>query len=173
VLEFAILSDIVASRAAFAFNPATLAAREDEIVHAEEEGINFMLLTNPVEFIGSSKGRVTGVKCMKMKLGAPDDSGRRRPIPVDGSEFTLDIDAAIIAIGNNPNPIIQKTTPGMEVTERGNIKAEADTMKTSERAVFAGGDIVSGAATVIEAMGMGRRAAAAIDEYIRTREWQP
>ena len=106
-----------------------------------------------------------------MELGEPDDSGRRRPIPIKGSEFIIDIDAAIIAIGNAPNPIIQKTSPDLEVSKWGNIVADEDTMKTVKKGVFAGGDIVSGAATVIEAMGAGKKAAQSIDEYLRTGQW--
>ena len=146
-------------------------ARVEEVHHAEEEGIVFHILTNPVRFIGDDKGRVTGVECLKMELGEPDDSGRRRPIPIKGSEFIIDIDAAIIAIGNAPNPIIQKTSPDLEVSKWGNIVADEDTMKTVKKGVFAGGDIVSGAATVIEAMGAGKKAAQSIDEYLRTGQW--
>ncbi|NMB65748.1 MAG: FAD-dependent oxidoreductase, partial [Spirochaetes bacterium] len=137
----------------------------------EEEGVIFKLLTNPVRFIGDEKGRVKAVECIQMELGEPDASGRRSPIPVKGSEFIIDIDVAIIAIGNGPNPLIPKTTPGMDTTKRGNIIADPETMKTSKRGVFAGGDIVTGAATVIQAMGAGRKAAKAIDEYLSTGVW--
>ncbi len=146
-------------------------ARGEEIHHAEEEGINFQLLTNPTRFIGDDNGRVTSVECLQMKLGEPDDSGRRRPIPVDGSEFIIDIDAAIIAIGNNPNPLIPATTPGLETSKWGNINADEGSMKTSKKGVFAGGDIVTGAATVIEAMGAGRKAALSINEYLESGKW--
>jgi len=146
-------------------------ARAEEIHHAEEEGIIFHLLTNPVRFHGDEKGRLKSVECLKMELGAPDDSGRRRPIPVKGSEFIIDIDVAIIAIGNAPNPIIQKTTTGLDTNKWGNISVAEGTLKTSKRGVFAGGDIVTGAATVIEAMGAGRKAAMEIDEFIRTGAW--
>ncbi|MGB4268913.1 MAG: FAD-dependent oxidoreductase, partial [Spirochaetota bacterium] len=131
----------------------------------------FKLLTNPVRFIGDEKGRVKAVECIQMELGEPDASGRRSPIPVKGSEFIIDIDVAIIAIGNGPNPLIPKTTPGMDTTKRGNIIADPETMKTSKRGVFAGGDIVTGAATVIQAMGAGKKAAKAIDEYLSTGVW--
>ncbi|TAL38591.1 MAG: NADPH-dependent glutamate synthase [Spirochaetes bacterium] len=146
-------------------------ARAEEVHHAEEEGIDFRLLTNPVRFIGDEKNRLTQVECLRMELGEPDASGRRRPVPVKGSEFRLDIDVAIIAIGNSPNPIIQKTTSGLATSKHGTIVADENTMKTSKKGVFAGGDIVSGAATVILAMGAGRRAALAIDEYLKTGEW--
>ena len=146
-------------------------ARVEEVERAEEEGVIFTLLTNPVQFIGDEKGRVKAVECLKMELGEPDASGRRSPIPVKGSEFTIGIDVAIIAIGNGPNPLIPKTTPGMDITKRGNIIADPVTMKTSKIGVFAGGDIVTGAATVIQAMGAGRKAAKAIDEYLATGSW--
>ncbi|MBN1532464.1 MAG: NADPH-dependent glutamate synthase [Spirochaetes bacterium] len=146
-------------------------ARKEEIHHADEEGVIFDILSNPLRFLGDDKGRVRGVECLKMKLGAPDDSGRRRPVPVEGSEFVVDIDVAIIAIGNAPNPILQKTTAGLKTGRHGTVEADGATQKTSKRGVFAGGDIVSGAATVIEAMGAGRRAAAAIDEYLKTGAW--
>ncbi len=146
-------------------------ARIEEIHHAEEEGVQFKFLTNPLSFSGTEKGRLNAVRCEEMKLGAPDDSGRRRPIPVEGSEFETEIDIAIVAIGNEPNPIIQRTTADMPTNKWGNIIADAETMKTGKRGVFAGGDIVSGAATVIEAMGAGRKAAKAIHDYIQTGSW--
>lgn len=146
-------------------------ARDEEIHHAEEEGIHFQLLTNPVQFIGDEDGRIKSVECIRMELGEPDASGRRRPVPIEGSEFTIDIDVAIIAIGNGPNPLIPSTTPGLETNKWGNINAEDDSMKTSKKGVFAGGDIVTGAATVIEAMGAGRNAAFAIHEYLETGKW--
>jgi len=146
-------------------------ARVEEVHHADEEGIDFRLLTNPLRFIGDDKGRLAAVECLKMELGEPDDSGRRRPVPVEGSEFIIDVDVAIIAIGNAPNPIIQKTTTGLETNRWGNIIADEETMKTSRQGVFAGGDIVTGAATVIEAMGAGRKAAMAIDEFLSTGNW--
>jgi glutamate synthase (NADPH) small chain len=150
---------------------AEMPARKEETHHAEEEGIKFMLLTNPTRFIGDDKGRLKAVECLRMELGEPDDSGRRRPVPVKGSEFVTDIDVAIIAIGNGPNPLVPRTTPGMDVNKRGNIVADDTTLKTTKVGVFAGGDIVTGAATVIEAMGAGRTAAAAINEYLKTGVW--
>ncbi|MEA3355791.1 MAG: NADPH-dependent glutamate synthase [Candidatus Bipolaricaulota bacterium] len=143
-----------------------LPARAEEVEHAKEEGIQFKLLANPVRFIGEA-GRLVGVECLRMELGEPDASGRARPIPIPGSEFTLDIDTIIIAIGNEPHPLIPRTTEGLDVGRRGNIVAENETGQTSKEGVFAGGDIVTGAATVIEAMGAGKRAAAAIDRYLK------
>ncbi len=148
-----------------------LPARAEEVHHAEEEGIIFRLLSNPTRFIGDDKGRLRAVECLRMELGEPDSSGRPRPVPVKGSEFAIDIDLAIIAIGNSPNPIIQKTTPGLERSKWGTIVVQEETMRTSKRGVFAGGDIVSGAATVILAMGAGRKAAQSMDEYLKTGEW--
>ncbi len=141
-------------------------ARAEEIHHAKEEGIEFILLSNPLEFIGDDKGWLKRVKLQKMELGEPDSSDRRRPVPIKGSEYELPIDMAVIAIGNGSNPIIQKTTPGLEFNKWGNILVEETTMKTSKPGVFAGGDIVTGGATVILAMGAGRKAAAAINEYL-------
>ncbi|MCU7499472.1 MAG: NADPH-dependent glutamate synthase [Ignavibacteria bacterium] len=146
-----------------------LPARKEEVHHAQEEGIGFMFLENPVEFIGEN-GWLKHVKLQKMELGEPDQSGRRRPVPVEGSEHIMDINMAIIAIGNGSNPIIQKTTPDLEFNKRGNIVVDEATMKTSKKGVFAGGDIVSGGATVILAMGAGRKAAAAINEYLTNTE---
>jgi glutamate synthase (NADPH/NADH) small chain len=148
-----------------------LPARAEEIHHGEEEGLIFKILSNPLRFIGNDGGRLCAVECLQMELGEPDDSGRRRPVPVKGSEFEIEIDLAIIAIGNAPNPIIQQTTTGLDTTKWGTIIADENTMKTSKRGVFAGGDIVSGAATVILAMGAGRIAAAAMDKYMQTGEW--
>ena len=142
-------------------------ARIEEVHHAEEEGIQFRLLSNPVRLIGNDEGQVVAMECIQMELGEPDDSGRRRPIPIPDSEFTIDVDTVVIAVGNGPNPIIRMTTPGLEVNKRGNILADPNTGRTSREKVFAGGDIVTGAATVIEAMGAGRRAARAIDEMLR------
>ncbi len=150
---------------------AEMPARVEEVHHAEEEGVIFQLLTNPVRFIGDEKGRLKAVECVRMELGEPDDSGRRRPVVVQGSEFTIDADVAIVAIGNGPNPLIPRTTPGLALNKWGNIVADGESMKTSRRGVFAGGDIVTGAATVILAMGAGRKAALAIDTYLQTGEW--
>jgi glutamate synthase (NADPH/NADH) small chain len=139
-------------------------ARKEEIHHGEEEGIEFLLLTNPTRFLGKD-GWLNGVECQKMELGEPDESGRRKPVPVPGSEFTLEAEAVIIAVGNGSNPLINKTTPGLSVTKYGNIIAD-ESGKTSREGVWAGGDIVIGAATVIKAMGAGKNAAKAIDEYV-------
>jgi glutamate synthase (NADPH/NADH) small chain len=140
-------------------------ARIEEIHHGKEEGVEFLLLTNPTRFIGNN-GWLTAVELQKMELGEPDASGRRRPVPIQGSEYTLEIDAAIIAIGNGSNPLISKTTPGLQTNKWGNIVAEESTGKTSRPKIFAGGDIVIGAATVIKAMGAGKAAAAAIHRYV-------
>ena len=148
---------------------AELPARKEEVHHAKEEGIDFRLLNNPVEIIGDENGWVKEMRCIKMELGEPDESGRRRPVPVKGSEFTLAVDTVIVAIGTGPNPIIATTTPGLDTTKRGNIAADEETGATSKEGVFAGGDIVTGAATVILAMGAGKKAAAAIDEYLKKK----
>jgi len=141
-------------------------ARAEEVHHAREEGIQFRLLTDPIEFIGED-GRLRAVRCLRMDLGAPDESGRRRPVPIEGSEFEFEIDNAIIAIGNGPHPLIPQTTKDLDLNRRGNIVADPETGQTSKAGVFAGGDIVTGAATVIEAMGAGKRAAAAIDAFLK------
>jgi glutamate synthase (NADPH/NADH) small chain len=141
-------------------------ARGEEIHHAEQEGVKFKLLNNPIRIIGDDHHRVSAMECIKMKLGEPDDSGRRRPIPIEGSEFTMELDTVIVAIGNKPNPLIPQTMPELETTRWGTIVVDEQTMQTSVPGVFAGGDIVSGAATVILAMGQGRIAAAAINEYL-------
>ncbi len=141
-------------------------ARIEEVHHAKEEGIEFVMLTNPLEFLGDESGWLHGVKLQKMELGEPDASGRRRPVAIPGSEYVMPIDMAVIAIGNGSNPIIQKTTPDINFNKWGNITVEEATMKTSKKGVFAGGDIVTGGATVILAMGAGRKAATAIDEYL-------
>jgi glutamate synthase (NADPH/NADH) small chain len=146
-------------------------ARVEEVHHAEEEGVQMLLLQNPVRLIGDEDGWVRQVECIKMELGEPDDSGRRRPVPVEGSEFTIDIDTCIVAIGNSSNPLIPDTTPDIEVNKWGNITVDEATLKTSKKGVFAGGDIVLGAATVILAMGQGRKAAAAINDYLATGSW--
>jgi len=144
-------------------------ARIEEVHHAKEEGIEFIILTAPLEFIGDDNGWLKAMKLQKMELGEPDASGRRRPVPIAGSEYIMDVDMAIVAIGNGSNPIIQKTTPDLNFNKRGNIIADDATMKTSKRGVFAGGDIVTGGATVILAMGAGRTAAAAINEYLKDK----
>ena len=145
-------------------------ARNEEIEHAKQEGIEFILLTNPVEIVGS-EGWVRKIKCVKMKLCEPDESGRRRPMPVVGSEYNIDIEAVVMAIGQGPNPLLTSTASGLKLTRRGNIEADIQTGKTSKKGVFAGGDIVTGAATVILAMGAGKNAAGAIDKYIKTGIW--
>ncbi len=144
-------------------------ARIEEIHHAEEEGIEFHLLTNPVRYIGNDKGWVIGVECLKMELGEPDESGRRRPVPVKGSEFVIDIDTAVVAIGAGSNPLVQSTTPGLNTNKRNYIIADEETGQTSREGVFAGGDIVTGSATVILAMGAGRKAARAIHKYVMSK----
>ena len=143
-----------------------LPARREEVHHAMEEGITFSMLTNPVEILGDEKGWVRGIRCIKMELGEPDESGRRSPVPVQGSEFDIEADSVIMALGTSPNPLIARTTKGLETNRRGCITADADGA-TSRPGVFAGGDAVTGAATVILAMGAGRKAAAAIDRYIK------
>lgn len=146
-------------------------ARDEEIHHAEEEGINFNLLTNPLQYIGDEHGKVVAVECQKMELGEPDESGRRRPVPIKGSEYKKDVDTVVVAIGNGPNPLIPDTTPDLEINKWGNIVADLNTCKTSKRGVFAGGDIVRGAATVILAMGDGKMAARSIDAYLKDPDW--
>jgi glutamate synthase (NADPH/NADH) small chain len=144
-------------------------ARAEEIHHAKEEGVEFKLLTTPVEYIGDEKGWVKGMKCIQMELGEPDDSGRRRPIPVKGSEFVMDVDMVIVAIGTNANPVIPATTPGLETNRWGYIVADEETGRTSREGVYAGGDIVTGSATVIMAMGAAKKAARAIDQYLKQK----
>jgi len=147
-----------------------LPARAEEAENAEEEGIIFRLLTNPVKFVGDESGWVNGMECIKMELGEPDASGRRRPVPVEGSEFMMDIDTAIIAIGQTPNPLIQRTTEGLETTKWGTIVTQEEDGATTKEGVYAGGDVVSGAATVISAMGAGKKAANGIHEYIQKKK---
>jgi len=141
-------------------------ARAEEIHHAEQEGVKFKLLNNPIRIIGDDRHRVVGMECIRMELGEPDESGRRRPVPVKGSEFIMELDTVIVAIGNQPNPLIPQTMLELQTTKWGTIVVDEKTMQTSVPGVFAGGDIVSGAATVILAMGQGRIAAAAIDKYL-------
>jgi len=140
--------------------------RMEEVENAEEEGIKFKFLSNPVRYFGDERGWVKGIECIAMELGEPDESGRRRPIPIKGSEFIIDVDTVVVAIGNTANPLIQQTTEGLEVTKWGTIVVDEETGKTSKEGVYAGGDIVSGVATVISAMGAGKRAARAIHEYL-------
>ena len=143
-------------------------ARKEEVHHAKEEGIEFILLSNPKRFIGDENGWLTGVEITKMELGEPDASGRRKPVAIQNSEYVIEIDMAVIAIGNGSNPIIQKTTPDINFNKWGNIVVNEETMLTSKPGVFAGGDIVTGGATVILAMGAGRKAAKAINDYLNT-----
>ena len=146
-----------------------LPARKEEVEHAEEEGIIFKTLTNPVEVIGDDKGFVCGMKCVEMELGEPDESGRRRPVVKEGSEFVLDVDCMIMAIGTSPNPLIRSTTPGLETNKHGCIITDGEDGLTTREGVYAGGDAVTGAATVILAMGAGKQAAKAIDAYIQKK----
>ncbi|MBP3285073.1 MAG: NADPH-dependent glutamate synthase [Clostridia bacterium] len=146
-----------------------LPARKEEVEHAEEEGIIFKTLTNPIEVLGDENGKVKGMKCVEMELGEPDESGRRRPVVKPNSEFVLDIDTMIMSIGTSPNPLIRSTTPGLETNKHGCIVTNGDDGLTTREGVFAGGDAVTGAATVILAMGAGKHAAKAIDEYIKNK----
>lgn len=146
---------------------AEMPARAEEIRHAKEEGVEFMTLAVPIEFVGDTADRLTAARCQRMQLGESDSSGRRRPVPVAGSEFELPLDVAIVALGTGANPLVQADTPDMAITDRGYIVADTDTLQTSKPGVFAGGDIVTGGATVILAMGAGRKAAWAIHEYLR------
>jgi len=141
-------------------------ARIEEVHHAEEEGVQFYLLTAPVRFLGDDNGWVTGVECLRMELGEPDESGRRRPVPIKGSEFQLECDMAVVAIGAGPNPLLPTQTPGLELNKRGYIVADLETGKSTKPKTWAGGDIVTGSATVILAMGAGRKAANSIHEYL-------
>jgi glutamate synthase (NADPH/NADH) small chain len=142
-------------------------ARREEVENAQEEGIEFKLLTNPKRFLGNDQNWVVGMECYEMELGEPDESGRRRPIPKPGSEFIIDCDVVIVALGTTPNPLIAQTTKGLETTKHGTVVADETTGKTVKPKVWAGGDIVTGAATVISAMGAGKRAAADMDKYLR------
>lgn len=150
---------------------AEMPARHEEIEHAEAEGVEFLLLANPVRVLGNGDGWVTGLECIRMELGEPDASGRRRPVPVPGSEHVIEADTVVMALGNSPNPLIKKTTPDIETRRQGEIAVDLAKLKTTKRGVFAGGDIVRGAATVILAMGDGRTAARSIDEYLQTGDW--
>ena len=146
-----------------------LPARAEEVEHAKEEGIVFHLLNNPTQILGDENGNVKGMECIRMELGEPDASGRRRPVEVPGSEFTLDVDCVIMAIGTSPNPLIKSTTQGLETQKWGGIIVDEATGLTSREGVYAGGDAVTGAATVILAMGAGKTAATAIDQYIQSK----
>ena len=146
---------------------AELPARREEVENAKEEGIIFKLLTNPKQFIGDEQNNVCQMECHEMELGEPDESGRRRPIVKEGSEFKIDVDVAIVALGTTPNPLIAQTTPGLETGKRGTVVADEETGQTKKKQVWAGGDIVTGSATVISAMGAGKKAAADIDKYLK------
>jgi glutamate synthase (NADPH) small chain len=141
-------------------------ARKEEVHHAEQEGIQFHILTNPIAFVGDENNWVREIECQKQELGEPDDSGRRRPVPIKGSEFKIPVDTVVVAIGNSPNPLVPATTPGLNTGRKGNVVADEETGLTSREGVYAGGDIVTGAATVILAMGAGRKAAQAIHAYV-------
>jgi len=146
-------------------------ARIEEVHHAEEEGVQFEFLTLPVKYYGDENGWVKEMECLRMELGEPDASGRRRPINIPGSEFRIPVDTVVVAIGQSPNPLIPQTTPDLQVGKHGNIIADEKTGKSTKKGVFAGGDIVTGAATVILAMGAGRIAAKSCDEYLKTGIW--
>ncbi|MBQ4382083.1 MAG: FAD-dependent oxidoreductase, partial [Oscillospiraceae bacterium] len=147
---------------------AELPARKEEVHHAKEEGIIFDLLANPVMIEGDEKGRVKSVKCIRMELGEPDASGRRRPVPIEGSEFEIDADTVIVSIGTSPNPLIRSTTKGLETNKWGCISTKEDA-STSREGIFCGGDAATGAATVILAMGAGKTAAKSIDAYLQSK----
>jgi glutamate synthase (NADPH/NADH) small chain len=146
-----------------------LPARLEEVEHAKEEGVTFRMLTNPLSISGDDQGWVRQIRCQQMKLGAPDQSGRARPIPIEGSEYIIETDCVIMAIGTSPNPLIKSTTKGLDTHKWGGIIADEATGQTSRQGVYAGGDAVSGAATVILAMGAGKNAAAAIDRYLMAK----
>jgi glutamate synthase (NADPH/NADH) small chain len=142
-------------------------AREEEIENAVEEGVELRLLTAPVRFIGDENGFVKAMECIRMELGEPDESGRRSPVPIEGSEFIMDVDTVVIAIGQSPNPVVRQSEPDLQTTKWGGIIVDEETGETSIPGIYAGGDAVTGAATVITAMGAGKKAARAIDRYIR------
>lgn len=146
-----------------------LPARQEEVEHAQEEGIIFKTLCNPTEVLGDENGFVRGMRCVEMALGEPDESGRRRPVVKEGSEFVLDVDTMIMSIGTSPNPLLRNTTPGLETNRHGCIVVRDESGLSSREGVYAGGDAVTGAATVILAMGAGKNAAAAIDRYIQDK----
>ncbi|MFH2138050.1 MAG: NADPH-dependent glutamate synthase [Candidatus Omnitrophota bacterium] len=150
---------------------AEMPARVEEVHHAEEEGVIFEFLTLPIAYHADEKGNVKEIECLKMELGEPDASGRRRPLPIKESNFRIPVDVVVVAIGNSPNPLVPATTSDLEIGKKGNIVIDAATGKTSKKGVFAGGDIATGAATVISAMGAGKVAAVAIDDYLKTGRW--
>ena len=145
-------------------------ARLEEVHHAKEEGIIFKFLNNPAKILGDEKGYVTGIEVVEQELGEPDASGRRRPVPVEGSNYVIDVDSVIISVGTSPNPLLRATTPGLDTQNWGGIIVDEATMESSKEYVYAGGDAVTGAATVILAMGAGKTAAAAIDEKIKAQK---
>jgi glutamate synthase (NADPH/NADH) small chain len=149
---------------------AEMPARQEEIENAKEEGIQFRFLTNPKKFLGDERYWLKGMECCKMKLGEPDKSGRRRPITISDSEFFMNVDIAVVALGTTPNPLIAASTKGLEFTKKGTIIADERTGKTTKPGVWAGGDIVSGSATVISAMGAGQRAAKSIHDYLMSSD---
>ena len=144
-------------------------ARLEEIHHAKEEGIEFHLLRNPVKILDDGNGQVCGIECLKMELGEPDASGRRRPVPVEGSNYVIDVDTVVMSIGTSPNPLIRSTTKGLETNRKGCLVVNEETNQTTREGVYAGGDAVTGAATVILAMGAGKAGAKGIDEYIKSK----
>jgi len=147
-------------------------ARLEELKHAKQEGIDLMTLCVPLEYLGDDRGYVKSARIQRMEQGEPDASGRSRPVPIPGSEFEMPLDMVVVAVGNRSNPLVQQTTPNLDTNSEGLIVVDShETLKTSRRAVFAGGDIVTGAATVILAMGAGRKAATAINEFLSTGEW--
>jgi glutamate synthase (NADPH/NADH) small chain len=150
---------------------AEMPARKEEIKHAKEEGVQLLLLNNPVALLGDERGWLRAARVIKMELGPADESGRRRPVPIKDSEYELPLDVVVIAVGTSSNPLVQSTTPDLKTRKGGYIETNADTLKTSKPGVFAAGDIVTGGATVILAMGAGRKAAAAIDDYLKTGQW--
>jgi glutamate synthase (NADPH/NADH) small chain len=144
-------------------------ARDEEIKHAKEEGIEFLNLNNPIEYYPDDNGRVRQMKVQKMELGEPDDSGRRRPVPIEGSEYLIDVDTVVVSVGVSPNPLIPQSIRELDVSAWGTINVDKESMQSSIADIFAGGDIVRGGATVILALGDGRKAAAAMDRYIKQK----
>lgn len=148
-------------------------ARAEEVHHAEQEGVNFQLLTAPKRVVADENGRVIGLECSKMELGEPDASGRRGVVEIPNSEFVIDCDAIVVSIGNRPNPLIPMTCKNLKTTKKGTLEINPNTLETSMKGVFAGGDVVSGAATVISAMGQAKKAALSINKYLRGEPLEP
>ena len=163
-----------ASRAAIVYRRSEeeMPARAEEVAHARAEGVEFVMLTAPLEFLGDAEGWLRGVRLQRMQLGEPDESGRRRPEPIEGNVYEMAVDVAVVAVGNSPNPLLARTAPDLGRTRRGTLVADPETGRTTKQGVFAGGDIVTGGATVILAMGAGRRAARSIDAYLGSGEWE-